>query len=128
MRVPPRVSMGKGGLLILAVAALPIALRKFKPAAKRVGEKMVEWGEKLQRDTEKNSNSSSNVDMESSKASEHIKSSSPTGKEEVKEQVASRQARTAKPPVTKSAKVDKAEPKAKPGKATNPKKPTKGAG
>ncbi|HJP83879.1 MAG TPA: hypothetical protein VJ835_10285 [Fimbriimonadaceae bacterium] len=115
MRRP--VVSGKAGLIVLAAAAIPVAIAQFKPAAKKLGEKMVEWGEKLQRDAQE-AKPASNGDMKTSRSS-HEQHASPTGKEEVKAQQATKDAGTVKPPARKKT-IKKTEPTTKPGK-TNPK-------
>ncbi|MCC7229537.1 MAG: hypothetical protein IT203_04020 [Fimbriimonadaceae bacterium] len=50
MRPRPIVPPGKAGLLLIAVATVPLILGRCKPFAKRVGSKLVEWGEKLQKE------------------------------------------------------------------------------
>jgi hypothetical protein len=53
MRPRPIIPPGRAGLLVLAAATVPIVISRCKPLAKRVGEKMVEWGEKLQKEARK---------------------------------------------------------------------------
>ena len=114
----------------MAVAAIPVALTRFKPAAKKIGEKMVEWGEKLQREAERanSANStapSSKAGMKDPTVEETLKSASPAGKEEVKEQAGAQQAGSPKPPAKKKSQPAKPKP-APSGRVSNPKKPTKG--
>ncbi len=129
MRSRPFIPGGRGGLLVLAAAAVPLVLSRCKPLAKKVGEKMVQWGEKIQKDADRPDSTtveetSSNADVNTS-AEETLQSASPTGKEEVKEQIAAETAKKKTPPKPKAATVKKAAPKAKPGASPNPKKPTK---
>ncbi|MBC8064354.1 MAG: hypothetical protein H7Y17_05955, partial [Chlorobia bacterium] len=93
MRSRPLIPGGRGGLLVLAIAAVPIVLNRCKPFAKKVGEKMVEWGEKIKKDADRTESpatneTSSKSDMKKSAQDETLKSSSPAGKDEVTEQVA----------------------------------------
>lgn len=132
MRSRPLIPGGRGGLLVLALAAVPIVLNRCKPFAKKVGEKMVEWGEKIKKDADRPEttvvgDSSSKSDMKTSTQDETLKSSSPAGKEEVKEQVAAATAPKKTPPKPKAAASTAKKPAAKPkaGTTTNPKKPTK---
>lgn len=130
MRSRPFIPGGRGGLLVLAAAAVPLVLSRCKPLAKKVGEKMVQWGEKIQKDADRPDSTtveetSSNADVKATTEEETLKSASPTGKEEVKEQIAAETAKKKAPPKPKAATAKKATPKAKPGASTNPKKPTK---
>lgn len=130
MRSRPLIPGGRGGLLLLAAAAVPLVLSRCKPLAKKVGEKMVQWGEKIRKEADRPDSAtaekaSSNSDVETPTKDETLESSSPTGKEEVKEQIASETAKKKTPPKTKAAAPKKPAPKAKPGESTNPKKPTK---
>lgn len=132
MRSRPLIPGGRGGLLVLAVAAVPIVLNRCKPFAKRVGEKMVEWGEKIKKDADRPETTvveetSSNADMRTTPTQEEtLKSASPTGKEEVTEQIAAAATKKKSPPKPKAATTTKKAPaKAKAGTDTNPKKPTK---
>jgi hypothetical protein len=127
MRPRPIIPPGKAGVLVLAAATVPLLLSRCKPFAKKVGEKMVEWGEKLQKEVEKpeppKAEPPSNVEVKPT-AEETIKSASPTGKEEVKATSAAATAKKAAPEAkVKSPTPKKANTKAKPGAATNPKKP-----
>ena len=45
MRIPP----GKGALLVLAVAAVPVVLSRFKPLAKKIGKGLKSAGEAMDR-------------------------------------------------------------------------------
>lgn len=47
------IPSGTTGLIVLAVAAVPLVLSRCKPLAKRVGEKLVSWGEELKKEAEK---------------------------------------------------------------------------
>ena len=128
MRPRPIIPGGKAGLLVLAAATVPLLISVCKPAAKRIGEQMMEWGEKLKKDAEKveepaAAKSSSKADMKATPAEETLKAASPAGKEEVKAQVASTAAKKKAPPKPKAATPKTAKPKA--GVTTNPKKPTK---
>jgi hypothetical protein len=128
----PLIPIGRGGLLVLAVAAIPLVISKCKPVAKQVGDKLVEWGEKLKKDADRTdtteaSSTSSKADMQEPTVEETLKSASPAGKEEVKTQSAAKNAGAKAPPKAKPAATKKTAPKAKPGAATNPKKPTKGS-
>jgi hypothetical protein len=114
---------------VLAFAAVPLIISSCKPVAKKIGEKLAEWGEKLKKENEEvpappvQEEQSSNATVkEKDVSAETVKTASPPGKEEVKEQVASQQAKTKAPPKAKPAAKKKAAPKAKPGTATNPKK------
>lgn len=128
----PLIPLGRGGLLVLAVAAIPILISKCKPVAKQVGEKLKEWGDKLEKEADRTpptepAQASSNADMQEPTVDETIKSASPAGKEEVKVQAAAKTAKAKAPPKPKTTTVKKAAPKAKPGTNTNPKKPSKGS-
>lgn len=134
MRSRPLIPGGRGGLLVLAVAAVPIVLNRCKPFAKKVSEKMVEWGEKIKKDADRPETTvaektSSNADMRTAPTQEEtLKSASPTGKEEVAEQIAAAATKKKSPPKPKPAtgtKTTAEKPKA--GTETNPKKPTKKA-
>ena len=132
MRTRPLIPGGRGGLLVLAVAAVPIVLNRCKPFAKKVGEKMVEWGEKIKKDADRpettvSEDTSSNADMRTTPTQEEtLKSASPAGKEEVKEHIAAAAVKKKSPPKPKAATPTKKAPsKAKAGTVTNPKKPTK---
>lgn len=123
MRVRPIVPVGRAALLTLAAASLPLLLSKCKPAAKWLGEKMVEWGEQLKKDAEspEPAKESSKADMQ--KADEQtLKSASPATKEEVKGAVAAKASQQAAPPKPKAATKKQAPKKA--GATTNPKKPS----
>ncbi len=117
-------------MLILAFAAVPIVLSRCKPLAKQVGQKLVQWGESLQKDAEKmdsptEGKPSSNSNMKESRQDETLKSSSPAGKGEISEQIAADVAPKAvpsKPKATTASKKPASKPKA--GTITNPKKPT----
>lgn len=133
MRTRPLIPGGQGGLLLLAVAAVPIVLNRCKPLAKKVGEKMVEWGEKIQNEANRpnssvDSEKSSNADMNKSTPNETLEAASPAGKEEVKEQIAAQTVKKKSPPKPKAATETKKKVEPKTGTAgttTNPKKPTK---
>lgn len=47
--MPRHVPPGKAGLIIVAASAAAIALSRCKPFAAKVGKKMAEWGEELQK-------------------------------------------------------------------------------
>lgn len=121
MRVRPNIPVGRTGLLVLAAASVPLLLSKVKPAAKWVGEKMVEWGEQLKKEAESPGpvKESSNGDMR--KSDEKIlRSASPATKEEIKEDIAAKASKKASPPAPKAAVKKPTSTKA--GTATNPKK------
>ena len=127
MRPRPIIPPGKAGVLVLAAATVPLLISRCKPFAKKMGEKMVEWGEKLQKEALKpeppKAEPPSNVEVKPT-AEESVKSASPTGKEEVKAATAASTAKRAAPKAkVKTPTVKKAGAKAKPGTATNPKKP-----
>jgi hypothetical protein len=115
---------------VLAFAAVPLIISSCKPVAKKVGEKLVEWGEKLRKDSEEVeappvvAEPSSNATVKEDVSAQTVKTASPTGKDEVKAQVASKTAKAKAPPkaAKPAAAKKKAAPKAKPGTATNPKK------
>jgi hypothetical protein len=121
MRVRPVFPIGRSGLLVLAAAAVPLVLSKCKPAAKWVGEKMVEWGEQLRKEGEapETAADSSKVDMKKSDET-ILRSASPATKEEIKEDIAAKASKKAAPPKPKVAAKKQTSTKA--GTQTNPKK------
>ena len=105
---------------MLAAAAIPLVLSKYKPAAKWVGDKLVEWGEQLKKEGESPAPApqSSNDDMKKSDE-KFLKSASPATKEEIKEDIAAKASKKAAPPKPKAAAKKQTSTKA--GTATNPK-------
>lgn len=100
--IPP----GRGGLIILAAACVPIVIKKFKPIVRFVGKKLTEVGDKVQRIAEEvDAYDKKKAEEAAKKVAEpkpadipETKTASPTGQEEVKAQKASAQTKTAKPP------------------------------
>lgn len=122
MRVRPIIPGGRAGLLMLAAASIPLVLSKCKPAAKWLGEKMVEWGEQLRKDAESPESKppSSKETIKKASDGDLLKSASPATKEEVKEEIAAAATKKPAPPKPKSATKKPTPTKA--GTATNPKK------
>lgn len=123
---------GRTGLFVLAAASVPIVLSRCKPLAKKLGEKMVEWGERIKKEADGPASTttvetSSKADMGTTPTQdETLKAASPAGKEEVKEQIAAQTAKKKSPPKPKAATATKkSAEKPKAGTTTNPKKPTK---
>ena len=130
MRSRPLIPGGRTGLFVLAAAAVPIVLSRCKPFAKKLGAKMVEWGERINKEADRpdsatSEKTSSNPDVETPTKDETLDSASPAGKEEVKEQIAAETVKKKAPPKPKAGTPKKSVPKSKPGESPNPKKPTK---
>lgn len=121
MQVRPVISLGRSGLLVLAAAAVPLVLSTCKPAAKWVGEKLVEWGEKLKKESESAEPAAESSKSDMKKADEKLlRGASPAGKEEIKEGIAAKATKQTSPPKPK-APVKKAT-STRAGTSTNPKK------
>ena len=130
MRVRPIVPGGRAGLLLLAAAAVPIVLSRSKSLSRKLGDKLVEWGEQLRREADRMESSaqapkSSNPVVKEAAHSETHESASPTGKEEVKEQIASKTAQRKAPPKAQASQKKPVEPKDPTIPKTNPKSPGK---
>jgi hypothetical protein len=125
MRIRPIIPIGPAGLLVLAVAAVPILVSRSKPTARKIGKKLIEWGEGLLKEADGPS-SPSDKKVASEEGMKHdrkdlLSSASPAAKEEIKEVIATHQAHSDSPPKAKTAaKKSPAKPKA--GATTNPKK------
>lgn len=117
MRPRPIVPPGKAGLFVIAVATVPLILSKCKPFAKRVGSKLVEWGEKLQKEE------TETTMPEAAKAPANTNVSE-TKEEAVKTSTSAPVEDMNKPPAPKTA-AKKSAPKAKPTAAKKPVTSTK---
>jgi hypothetical protein len=127
----PFVPVGRSGLLVLGFAAASLAIAQCKPLAKKVGEKLVQWGESMKREAEEtepttSEETASKTEVKNAATTEEtVKSASPAGKEEVKAQTAAQTAPKKTPPKPKATAKKKAAPAPRAGTTTNPKKPTK---